>query len=88
MEYKNCSSLGTCVARDGIIGLTDVSANTHLQITQLRPSKALFLKFMCVVLEHVPLERWFQHMIGGLKTVHLAWVNQNRCDWLYMALRL
>ena len=30
---------------------------------------------MRAVLKHVPLERWIQ-LIGGLKTVNLAWVNK------------
>ena len=69
------------------IWLADESANKHLQSMQLRASKALFLKLMRVVLKHVPLERWIQHMIGGLKTVNLAWVNKIAvigCTWLFV----
>ena len=46
-----------------------------------------FLKLMRVVLKHVPLERWIQLMIGGLKTVNLAWVNKVAgigCTWLFV----
>ena len=53
-----------------------MSANKHLQSVQFRASKALFLKLMRAVLKHVPLERFIQLMIGGLKTVNLAWVNK------------
>ena len=31
---------------------------------------------MRAVLKHVPLERWIQLLLGGLKTVNLAWVNK------------
>ena len=37
---------------------------------------ANYLKLMRVVLKYVPLERWIQLMIGGFKTVNLAWVNK------------
>ena len=42
---------------------------------------------MRVVLKNVPLERWIQHKIGGLKTVSLAWVNKIAvvgCTWLFV----
>ena len=51
---------------------------------QLRARKTLFLKLMRLVLKHVPLERWIQYMIGGLKTVNLTWVNKIGvvgCTW-------
>ena len=41
---------------------------------------------MRAVLKHDPLERWIQNMIGGLKTVSLAWVNKIAvidCTWLF-----
>ena len=31
---------------------------------------------MRAVLKHVPLERWIHLMIGGFKTVNMAWVNK------------
>ena len=31
---------------------------------------------MRALLKHVPLERWVLLMIGGFKTVTLAWVNE------------
>ena len=64
-----------------------MSANKHLQVIQLRAGKTLFLKLMRVVLKHVPLEHWIQQMIGGLKTVSLAWVNKiavSGCTWLFV----
>ena len=85
IEYKNCTRWGPYVARDGAIWLADVSAIKHLQSVQMRAGKALFLKLMWAVLKHVPLERWIQHVIGGLKTVNLAWVNKFAvigCTWL------
>ena len=87
MEYKICMRWGKCVARDGAIGLADVSAIKHLQSMQLQASKALFLKLMRVVLKHVPLECWIQHMTGGFKTVSLAWVFKIAvigCKWLFV----
>ena len=87
MEYKNSTRRGTCVARDGAIGFTEVSANKHLQNMQLRECMVLFLKLMRVVLKHVPLVRWIQHMIGGLKTLSLAWVFKIAligCTWLFV----
>ena len=42
---------------------------------------------MQVVLKLVPLERWIQLMIGGFKTVSLAWVNKITIIgyiWLYV----
>ena len=42
---------------------------------------------MRAVLELVPLERWTQLMIGGLKTVNLAWVNKNAMigyTWIFV----
>ena len=35
-----------------------------------------FLKLMREVLKHVPSERYIQLMIGGFKTVNLAWINK------------
>ena len=64
-----------------------MSANKHLQSMLLRASKALFLKLMRVVLQHVPLERWIQHMIGDLKTGNLSGVNKISvigCTWLFV----
>ena len=43
---------------------------------QLYVNKVHFLKLMRAVLKHFPLERWIQLMIGGFKTVNLAWVNK------------
>ena len=46
-----------------------------------------FLKLMRVVLKHVPFERWIQLMIGGFRTVNLAWVNKvalNGYTWLFV----
>ena len=45
-----------------------------------------FLKLMREVLKHVPFECCIQLMIGGLKTVNLAWVNKNAMigyTWLF-----
>ena len=67
--------------------MADESPNKHLQCVQLRASKALFPKLMRAVLKHVPLESWIQLMIGGLKTVNLAWVNKIAvigCTWLFV----
>ena len=53
--------------------LADESAITHLCSVQLHVKTVHFLKLMRAVLKHVPLERWIQLMICGLKTVNLEW---------------
>ena len=58
------------------MSLTDVSAYKHLRSMQLHVNIVHFLKLTRAVLKHVPLERWIQLMIGGFKTVNLAWVNK------------
>ena len=58
------------------MSLAEESANKHLCSMQLYVNIVHFLKLMRVVLKHVPLERWIQLMIGGFKTVNLAWVNK------------
>ena len=66
--------------------LTCPPISIYRACTQLRASKALFLKLMRVVLRHVPRERWIQLMNGGLKTVNLAWVIKIAvigCTWLF-----
>ena len=35
-----------------------------------------FFNLLQVVLKDVPLERWIQFVIGGFKTVNLAWANK------------
>ena len=42
---------------------------------------------MGAVVKKIPLERWIQPMIGGLKTVSLTWVNKNVVlgyTWLFV----
>ena len=58
------------------MSLADESANKHSRSMQLYVNVVHFLKLIGVVLNHVPLERWNQLMIGGFKTVNLAWVNK------------
>ena len=58
------------------MSLADESANKHLCSMQLYVNIVHFLKLMQAVLKHVPLERWIQLLIGGFKTINLAWVNK------------
>ena len=58
------------------MSLADDSANKHFCSMLLFVNIVHFLKLMRVVLKHVPLEHWIQFMIGGFKTVRLAWVNK------------
>ena len=42
---------------------------------------------MRAAFKRVPLERWVQLMIGGFKTVNLAWINEIAvigCTWLFV----
>ena len=69
------------------MSLADESANKHLCSMQLYVNVVHFLNLMLAVLKHVPLERWTQFMIGGFKTVKLAWVNKialNGYTWLFV----
>ena len=54
------------------MSLTDVSANTYLRSMQSHVNIVHFLKLV----KNIPLERWIQLVIGGFKTVSLAWVNK------------
>ena len=74
------------------MSLADESVNKHLCSMQLYVNIVHFLKLMQVVLKLVPLERWIQHMIGGFKTINLAWVNKvamngYTCFFVYENLR-
>ena len=64
------------VSVDLAMSLADESANKHSRSMQLYVNLVHFLKLMRVALKHVPRERWIQLMIGGFKTVSLAWVNK------------
>ena len=64
------------VSLDLALSFADESAHNYSRSMQLYVNIVHFLKFMRVVLKFVPLERWIQLMIGGFKTVNLAWINK------------
>ena len=69
------------------MSLADESANKKLRSLQFYENIVHFLKLMRVVIKHVSLERWIQLMVGGFKTVSLAWVNKVAiicCTWLFV----
>ena len=76
IEYKNCTRWIACVARDCSIWLANVSTIKHIHSVLLRENLVLFLKLTAPPLKNLLLERCSQHMIGGLKTVNLTWVNK------------
>ena len=87
IECENRTRWGTNESLDLAMSLADESANKHSCSMQLYVNKVNFLKLMRVVLKHIPLERWIQLMIGGLKTVNLAWINKTPMisyTWLFV----
>ena len=65
------------VSVDLAMPLADESANKHSRSLPLYVNTVHFLKLMRAVLKLVPLLRWIHIMIGGFKTVNLAWVNES-----------
>ena len=87
IENKNCTRGSTCVVRDCAIWLADVSANKHIHSLQTRANIVLFLNLMAPPIKNVLIERCIQLMIGDLKNVNLAWVNNITvigCTWLFV----
>ena len=76
IEYESRTRWGTSISLDLFMSLVDESANKNLFSMQLYVNIVHFSKLVQAVLKHVPLERWIQLMIGGFKTVSLAWVNK------------
>ena len=69
------------------MSLADELAYKHLCSMHLYVNIVQFSKLMSAVLKHVPLERWIQLMIGGFKTVNLAYVNKismTGYTWLFV----
>ena len=72
---KIVPDVAKCISRPRL-SLADASANEHSRSVQLYVNIVHFLNLMLAVLKRVPLERWIQFMIGGFKTVNLAFVNK------------
>ena len=76
IDYEDCTRGGTSVSLDRAMSLADDSANKVLCSIQLYVNIVHSQKLIRAVLIHVPPERWFQLMIGGFKTINLAWIKK------------